>query len=120
MKGKISRVLVVDDERVIADTLAVILNDAGFESTAVYSGGDAIREALRMKPDLVICDVIMPDMNGIDASIEIKEALPACKILLFSGQLATAELLKKAQDSGYDFELLTKPIHPHDLLKKLR
>lgn len=119
MKEKISKVLIVDDERIIADTLAAILNHAGFKSTAVYSGVDAVREALRLKPDVVICDVIMPDMTGVEASIEIKDALPACKILLFSGQFATAELLQEARASGYDFELLAKPIHPQDILDKL-
>lgn len=120
MKGKISRILVVDDERIIADTLAALLNHAGFKSTAVYSGADAVREARRWKPDVVICDVIMPDINGIEASIEIKNTLPACKILLFSGQFATAELLQDARASGHDFELLAKPIHPQDILDKLR
>jgi CheY-like chemotaxis protein len=120
MKRSISRILVVDDELIIADTLAAILEHAGFKSTAVYSGADAVREALRLKPDVVICDVIMPDMNGIDASIEIRKALPSCKILLFSGQFATAELLQQARSSGHDFELLAKPIHPQDILDKLR
>lgn len=120
MKRGLSRILVVDDERIIADTLAAVLKHDGFKTTAVYSGADAVREALRLKPDVVICDVIMPDMNGIDTSIEIKKALPACKILLFSGQFATAELLQEAGASGHDFELLAKPIHPQDILDKLR
>jgi two-component system OmpR family response regulator len=89
MKAKVSKILVVDDEPIIADTLAAILNHAGFTSTAVYSGTDAVRKAIRLKPEVVICDVIMPDMTGIAASIEIQKALPACKILLFSGQFAT-------------------------------
>lgn len=120
VKGKVSRILVVDDEPIIADTLVAILKHAGFKTTAVYYGADAVREALRLKPDVVICDVIMPGINGIDASIEIKRALPSCKILLFSGQFATAELLQQARASGHDFELLAKPIHPQDILDKLR
>lgn len=115
-----SRVLVVDDDRIIADTLVAILNQAGFESKAVYGGVEAVREALRWQPDLVISDVIMPDMNGIDASVAIRKALPKCKILLFSGQFATAELLQQASASSYDFELLAKPIHPQDIIDKLR
>jgi CheY-like chemotaxis protein len=113
------RVLVVDDEHLIADTFVAILNQAGFESTAVYSGADAVREAFRWRPDLVISDVGMPDVNGVDASIQIQKALPACKIFLFSGQFESAELLHQAKASGYDFELLAKPIDPQDLLNKL-
>jgi CheY-like chemotaxis protein len=114
------RVLVVDDERVIADTLAIILNQNGFAATAVYSGNSAIDKARSDRPDLIISDVIMEDMNGIDAAINIRQFLPSCKILLFSGQAATADLLEKARARGHEFEILAKPVHPQDLLAKLR
>jgi CheY-like chemotaxis protein len=114
------RVLVADDERVIADTLAIILNQAGYNASAVYSGTSAVEQAKAVKPDLVISDVIMPDMNGIDAAIKIRAALPACKILLFSGQAATADLLENARQRGHEFEILAKPVHPQDLLAKLK
>jgi len=114
------RVIVVDDEHVIADTLATILNRAGFEASAVYTGRQAVDLARSLKPDLIISDVIMPDMNGIEAAILIRGFLPACKVLLFSGQAATADLLEHARASGHEFEILAKPIHPQDLLAKLQ
>jgi len=114
------RVLVVDDEHVIADTLAIILNQAGFDASAVYTGIGAVERAREERPDLIISDVIMPDMNGIEAAIKIRQALPSCKILLFSGQAATADLLEKARLEGHEFEILAKPVHPQDLLAKLR
>ena len=114
------RVLVVDDERRIADTLAIILNQNGFDATAVYTGTEAVERARDTRPDLIISDVIMPDMNGIEAAIRIRQALPGCKILLFSGQAATADLLEKARAQGHEFEILAKPVHPQDLLTKLR
>jgi CheY-like chemotaxis protein len=114
------KVLVVDDERVIADTLAIILNQNGFTAMPVYSGTGAIEKARAERPDLIITDVIMEDMNGIDAAISIRQFLPSCKILLFSGQAATADLLEKARARGHEFEILAKPVHPQDLLAKLR
>ena len=114
------KVLVVDDERVIADTLAIILNKAGFDASAVYTGTGAVERARSDRPDLIISDVIMPDMNGIEAAINIRAFLPGCKILLFSGQAATADLLESARAKGHDFEILAKPVHPGDLLAKLR
>jgi CheY-like chemotaxis protein len=114
------KVLVADDERVIADTLAMILNQSGFEARAVYSGERALELAATLKPDMLISDVIMADLNGIDAAIRIRALLPEIKILLFSGQAATADLLEKARDQGYEFEILAKPVHPQDLLSKLR
>jgi CheY-like chemotaxis protein len=114
------KVLVADDERVIADTLAMILNQSGFEARAVYSGEKALEMAATFAPDMLISDVIMSDLNGIDAAIQIRDVLPSIKILLFSGQAATADLLEKARSHGYEFEILAKPVHPQDLLNKLR
>jgi CheY-like chemotaxis protein len=106
------RVLVADDEQVIANTLAIILNQAGFEARAVYSGEKAIDALDTFHPDMLISDVIMTGMTGIEAAIQTRARLPQCKILLFSGQAATADLL--------EFEILAKPVHPTDLLAKLR
>ena len=114
------KVLVADDERVIADTLAMILNQSGFNARAVYSGENALELASTFEPDMLFSDVIMDDLNGIDAAIRIKALLPRIKILLFSGQAATADLLEKARTQGYEFEILAKPVHPQDLLTKLR
>ena len=114
------KVLVADDEPVIADTLAMILNQSGFDSRAVYSGEKALEMASSFQPQMLISDVIMADLNGIDAAIRIRELLPQIKILLFSGQAATADLLEKARAQGYEFEILAKPVHPQDLLSRLR
>lgn len=114
------KVLVADDEQVIANTLAIILNHAGFEARAVYSGENALETIDAFQPNMLISDVIMTGMTGIEAAIQIREKLPACKILLFSGQAATADLLEKARSQGHEFEILAKPVHPTDLLAKLR
>ena len=112
--GKKPRVLVVDDEQVIADTLAKILDLNGYDASAVYTGTAAVESARSLKPDLVISDVIMPDMNGIEAAISIRGFLPS------SGQAATADLLENARAQGHEFEILAKPVHPSDLLAKLK
>lgn len=114
------RVLVADDEQVIANTLAIILNQAGFEARAVYSGEKAVEAIESFRPDMLISDVIMMGMTGIEAAIIARNKLPKCKILLFSGQAATADLLEKARLQGHEFEILAKPVHPTDLLAKLR
>ena len=119
MADRKPKVLVVDDERVIADTLVAILRQHGYDAYAIYGGKAAVERARSTNPDLVIADVIMPDISGVEAAIHIRGLLPQCKILLFSGQANTAELLKDAAAQSYDFELLAKPIHPRDLLAKL-
>jgi CheY-like chemotaxis protein len=116
-----SRVIfIVDDEPVIAETLAVILNQAGFQAYAFDHPFKAVEASAEFAPQLLITDVMMPDMTGIELAIRFREIQPRCKVLLFSGQAATADLLHDAHQEGYDFELLSKPIHPADLLSKLR
>ncbi len=118
-KGKALRVLVADDERMIANTLARILNASGFEANAVYSGENAVEAAKALPPDVLITDVAMPGINGIDAAINIQSFAPNCRIILFSGQASTADLLERAEAKGHHFEILTKPVHPQVLLDHL-
>ena len=113
-------VFVVDDEVVIARTLSIILNQAGFQATPFNHPSEAIAARAELVPDLLISDVVMPGMTGVELAIHFREAQPDCKILLFSGQAATATFLDEARAKGYDFELLAKPVHPADLLARLR
>jgi CheY-like chemotaxis protein len=119
MGVKPKRVLVVDDEHVIADTLATILRSEGYETAAAYDGLSALSLCESFRPELIITDVHMPRTNGVQMAIVAKQLYPGCKVLLFSGQAATVNLLEKAQQAGYDFDILLKPVHPKDLLARL-
>jgi DNA-binding NtrC family response regulator len=110
------RVFVVDDERVIATTLAAILHLNGFVADSFVRPFDALEAARVNAPDLLISDVMMPEISGVELAIQMKAICPACKVLLFSGQAATADLLLAARERGHDFQLLSKPIHPTELL----
>jgi len=114
-----NRIFVVDDERIIADSLSAILNKSGFDASAFYDAEAALAACETLKPEYIISDVAMPGMNGIDLAIQMKERFPACRILLFSGHATTLDLLANAQSAGHDFELLSKPVHPKDLLARL-
>lgn len=114
------RILVVDDEILIADTIVQILNRNGFIAEAAYSGEQAIESARRHCPELVLSDVLMPQIDGIESAIAIRQLCPDTRIILFSGQAATVEILDRARARGYDFELLAKPIHPTLLIERLR
>ena len=110
-------VLVVDDEVVIADTLTIILAQHGIAAMTAYDGFGALEIARVVPPDLLLADVVMPGMSGIDLAIEIKKEVQDCAILLFSGQAATTGLLAKAGKAWCDFEVLLKPIHPQRLVQ---
>jgi CheY-like chemotaxis protein len=68
-------------------------------------------------PEMLITDVVLPGMSGIELGIKMRRLYPDCKILLFSGQAATVDLLSAANGAGHHFNLLHKPIHPKELLK---
>jgi DNA-binding NtrC family response regulator len=113
-------VFVVDDESVIASTLALILQNQGFEARPFTEPLKALQAACFETPDLLITDVVMPLLSGIELATQVKERCPNCKVLLFSGHAATANLLKSPFDSNREFELLTKPVHPSDLINKVK
>jgi len=117
--GKRLRVLVVDDHQVIADTLASILQVSGYEATTAYSGEQAVETAITSNTDVLITDVVMGGISGIEAAVRILRNRPACKIILFSGQAGTANLIEESEAQGYDFEIFNKPVHPTVLLNCL-
>ena len=114
------KILVADDHKITADTLALILIQNGCEAVAVYCGEDAVKLSAELNPDVLISDVVMPGMNGIEAAILIGTALPRCEIVLVSGQHETEDLLHDAGLRGYVFEVLPKPVHPDAMLARLQ
>ena len=118
-KRKKIAVLVVDDERLIADTMTEILKRSGFRAACAYDGESALEVALQLNPDFVLSDVVMPHMNGMQLAIAIRKALPAAEIILLSGQVGVTEILERGRNDGYSFELIAKPVHPEKLLQRL-
>jgi len=117
--AKIPLVFVVDDEGTIATTTAVILNHNGYEAFAFTQPQNALQAAEARCPDFLVTDVSMRAMDGIDLCIQFKELYPTCKVLLFSGALATGPLLESACRKGFEFTILAKPVYPDDLLENL-
>jgi CheY-like chemotaxis protein len=113
-------ILVIDDDVAVADTLAMVLDSEGFHARAVYSGEEGVELARSFEFDFLVTGVVMPQMNGIDAAIQIRKLLPKCKILLVSGDNETSALLHNAHSRGYRFEILAKPVHPLVLFQALR
>jgi CheY-like chemotaxis protein len=113
------RVFVVDDEQVVASTLAAILQMHGFSAKYFTSPLEALTAARSKAPDLLVSDVEMPGLSGVDLAIQMKTHYPGCKILLLSGQAATLDLLQQARAQGHHFDLLLKPIPPTELLLEI-
>lgn len=118
-KNQKKTVLVVDDERLIADTMTEILKRSGFHALCAYDGPSALELAIQANPDYVVTDVVMPHMNGVQLAIAIRKALPSAEIILLSGQAGITDIVERGRKDGYNFELIAKPVHPERLLQRL-
>jgi DNA-binding NtrC family response regulator len=116
LRGK--RVLIVDDEHTIADTLAIIFSTEGYEAKAFYRAEAAISAVEGWCPDLAIIDMILVDMDGISCAIQVLAACPTCRILLTSGAIHPFRFAEEAARRGYDFDIVAKPVHPLKMLSK--
>jgi CheY-like chemotaxis protein len=112
-------VLVVDDESVIADSLSDILKRSGYAAITAYDGEAALEAALTTPPEVLISDVVLPGMNGIELAITMRRIFPDCKVILSSGQSSSSRLLANADGAGHRFLFLNKPVHPKVLLEHL-
>ena len=112
-------VLVVDHEPAVADTLSEILAQGGYSAVAAYDAEDALETALLIPPELVIADVKLPGMSGIELATALKGKFPDCEILLLSEPSASSDAPASVKVDGHELELLNKPVHPSDLLARV-
>lgn len=113
---KKERILVVDDERALALTLKAILQYYGYEVATAFSGEEAVVTAASFVPDLLLCDIYMGNMDGIEAATQITAKLPRCKVLFLSGHLPLSQT-KLTSTRSFTYELASKPVPPPELIK---
>lgn len=114
------KILVVDDEQTIANSVSWVLNIEGFETRAAYSGEEAIQTAESFTPDALICDVLMAGLSGVETAEAIRAKFPKCKVLLISGHVSLADLIPGDPEGEHRFDFLPKPVHPRLLVERLR
>ncbi len=110
------RLLVLDDDSAVRQTWAIILRQHGYNVVAAARGDEAVAVASQHRPHLLLADIRLPDMSGIEAAQRIVQAVPACRVLLISGDGGSGEALENARRRGVIFEVLPKPISPPELL----
>lgn len=116
-------ILVVDDHKPVVDTLRAILEMRGYVTDGAYSGREAIAKAATSRPKLLLCEVVLPDLNGFEVAVQIKQLCPDCRIIFISGHQEAFAIVRRYagvfNTLRYRFELLPKPSHPSLLLQKI-
>jgi CheY-like chemotaxis protein len=122
------RILVIDDERDVRDSVKCVLDLAGYEVLTAENVPEALEQLKRTPMDLVITDIIMPKMNGVQAIESIRRAFPLVRIVAISGggnfgvagyqptAIATNAYLRSAEEAGAHV-VLTKPFELDDLIE---
>jgi DNA-binding NtrC family response regulator len=108
----LSTIFVVDDEPSVGTALVAILALKGFEAQCFTSPLKALEVARSVPPDILVPDVMMPDICGIVLAILMTREFPKCQVLLFSGMANTSDWLKTAHEKGHNSRLLSKPFAP--------
>jgi CheY-like chemotaxis protein len=119
MESTVQRILVVDDEVLIADTLSLIFRKHGFDARVAYSAEEALDCAYDFQPQLLLCDISMPGMGGLQLMDDIARDLPRCRILVLTGYYSHLDKVRaQAQMLACPAPVLIKPCNPQDILRE--
>ncbi|NRA39290.1 MAG: response regulator [Planctomycetes bacterium] len=109
-------ILIIDDDESTRIILGAILKDVGYKIETADDGDVGIKKFLQKQPDLIITDMLMPRMPGMNVIADIKENFPQARIIAITGASTNAQGIKKF---GID-EILQKPIHRDTLLQAVK
>lgn len=110
----------MEDEAVVLRTLELILKQHGYDTRGARTGTDGIALASTFHPEILLCDINLPDIDGIQVALRIKGSIADVRVVLLSGEISSAELLDEAKRAGHYFEVLAKPTEPRQLLNTLQ
>jgi ActR/RegA family two-component response regulator len=119
MKPATQKVLIVDDDTMVANTLALIFKQRGYDARSCYSAKEGLNCAREFRPHLLLCDLIMPGRDGLDLVKDFTRELPNCRILVLTGFYANiADVERHSRELPQPLGILTKPCMPSDLLRE--
>ncbi len=112
-----SRILIIDDDRMVRDTLKVILVAAGHQVALATDGKDGLRIFAEFQPQLIITDILMPEKEGVETIQDLRQLVPNLPIIAISGggRVGNMSFLKVAQQFGAD-RTFAKPFEPDEIL----
>jgi CheY-like chemotaxis protein len=113
-------VMVVDDDADILDVTRLALEGGGYSVLPTRSGPEALRTLEQSRPDLILLDINMPDMDGwqVLRMLKVDERVSSIPVAMFSIKMEVRDRLHGLQEGAFDY--ITKPFSPEDLLRRVR
>ncbi|HKR02194.1 MAG TPA: response regulator [Pyrinomonadaceae bacterium] len=112
------QVLIIEDDRSVADALKIILEDGGYETVVAANARQGLEQARLRRFDLTITDVHLPDLSGLDVLAALRKKDAASPVIIITAN-STAEVLREAAARGA-FRVLSKPFLPSEILELAR
>lgn len=112
-----TKILVVDDDQHISEMLGIVLEAEGFETVTVMDGAEAAAVARREQPDLILLDLMLPGMNGVDICRLIREE-SAVPIIMLTAKTDTVDVVVGLESGADDY--MTKPFKQQELIARIR
>ena len=113
-------VMVVDDEEDILDLVKLVLEEAGFEVMPALTGHEALQMLYRRRPDLILLDVMMPDLDGMELLkiLKIEESTASIPVAMLTAKIESKDKMAAMQEEAIDY--ICKPFTPQELVERVR
>src|SRR5213080_4141038 len=111
-------ILIVDDEVAILNSLSPILEDEGYQVTVAKSGGEALKILVAEQPDLMLLDIWMPEMDGLETLKRAREQMPKLLVVMMSGHGSIETAVKAIKLGAYDY--IEKPLSLENVTLRVR
>lgn len=112
-----NKVLVIDDEQIVLDSVSKILSDAGYEVDVSISGREGLDQAIHKDYDIVLTDILMPDIGGMRVLKDLKRSKPSLPVIIITGYATVRSATQAIKLGAADY--IEKPFNPEELLKAL-
>lgn len=113
-----TKLLIIDDEIEFASTLCQRLNLRGIDTTDAHSGTEGLSQMKELVPDIIILDLKMPDMSGLDVLDSIKKHNPAIEVIMLTGHGSSAAGMEAMEKGAFNY--IMKPVDLNELLENIK
>ncbi|HBE73069.1 MAG TPA: hypothetical protein DDW31_03100 [candidate division Zixibacteria bacterium] len=113
------RIMVVDDEEDLLDFVKLVLEGAGYSVFSALTGHEALQQMYREKPDLILLDIMMPDLDGMELLkiLKVEESTASIPVAMLTAKVEPKDKMAALQEEAVDY--ICKPFSPQELVERV-